>query len=213
MKVNHFLFTFLFSNKFFPTFNFLTNSNRFGLDHTKYLTGYLTLLMNFFHKMALHYTFIKTTQSLITQNNHFCTHICVISCASQTQPNLTFQNQLNMQTVTPPFLIPMNLYLTKIHHKNLLFHQLHLITILKLLPQMTAQLSISMTPHFSKIFKTHQTDIPSDRLRHPSQNQFIIPPPPIDRTTKTHYNLRHQRKRDYRLLYHRQNSKTNHSQH
>ena len=48
------------------------------------------------------------------------------------------------------------------------------------------------------IIKTHQTDIPSDRLRHSSQNQSLLPPPPIDRTTTTHYNLGHQPKVDYR---------------
>ena len=38
------------------------------------------------------------------------------------------------------------------------------------------------------INKTHQIDIPSDRLRHSSQNQSILHPPSIDRTTKTHFN-------------------------
>ena len=51
----------LFSNEDLLTFNFLTNSKRFGLDHKKSLTGYLTLHMNFFHEMALHYMFIETT--------------------------------------------------------------------------------------------------------------------------------------------------------
>ena len=67
------------------------------------------------------------------------------------------------------------------------------------------------TSSFKTIIKTHQTDIPSDKLRHPSQNQSNLLPPPIDRTTKTHYNLRHKPKMEYRLLYHRQNSKTNYS--
>ena len=77
-------------------------------------------------------------------------HICVISCASQTQSNLTFQNQLKRQIVTPPLLIWMNRYPTKYHHKNLLYHQQHLITILKLLSQLTAHLSNYMTTHLSK---------------------------------------------------------------
>ena len=47
--------------------------------------------------------------------------------------------------------------------------------------------------------KTHHTDIPIDRSRHHSQNQTNLIPPLIDRTTKTHYNLRHQPKIDYRL--------------
>ena len=51
------------------------------------------------------------------------------------------------------------------------------------------------------IIKTHQTVIPSDKLRHPSQNQSILPPPPpIDRTTKTFYELRHQPKMEYILF-------------
>ena len=53
---------------------------------------------------------------------------------------------------------------------------------------------------FKKIIKTHPTDIPSVRLRHPSQNQSVLPPHPIDRTTKTHYNLRHQPKMYYRFF-------------
>ena len=51
---------------------------------------------------------------------------------------------------------------------------------------------------FKKIIKTHQTDIPSDRLRHPSQNQSLLPRSLIDKTTKTHYNLRYQTKMDDR---------------
>ena len=50
------------------------------------------------------------------------------------------------------------------------------------------------------IIKTHQTDIQSDRLRHSSRNQSILPPPPLNRTTKTHYTLRHQPKVDNRLF-------------
>ena len=64
---------------------------------------------------------------------------------------------------------------------------------------------------FEKIIKTHQTDIPSEELRYPSQNQSILPPPPIDKTTKSHYNLRHQPKWIIDFLYHRQNFKSNHS--
>ena len=118
--------------------------------HTKFLTGYLMLHTNFFHKLALHYMYIETTLSLIIQKNHFYTHIHVVSCASQTQPFLTFLNQLDMQIVIPPLLFPMNLYPMKIHHKNLLYHQLHPFTILQLLPQMTAHLSNCMTSHLLK---------------------------------------------------------------
>ena len=41
-------------------------------------------------------------------------------------------------------------------------------------------------PHFKKIIKTHQTNPPIDRSRHPSQNQSTLPHPPIDKTTNTH---------------------------
>ena len=103
-----------------------------------------------FHKTALLYMFIKITKSLIIQTNHFCTHICVVPRASQNQPNLTFQNQLNMQIVIHPLLSPMNLFLMKIHNKHLLHHELHPITISKFLLQMTAHLSNYITTHPSK---------------------------------------------------------------
>ena len=51
---------------------------------------------------------------------------------------------------------------------------------------------------FKQIYKTPKTDIPIDRSRYPTQDQPNLLPPPIDRTTKTHYNLRQQPK-----LYHR----------
>ena len=48
------------------------------------------------------------------------------------------------------------------------------------------------------MIKIHPIDTPSDRLRHPSQSQSLLTPRPIDRSTKTHYCLRHQPKVDYR---------------
>ena len=81
--------------------------------------------------------------------NHFCTHIYVISCVSQTQPNLSFQNQFNMQIVTLPISIPINPSPTKTHHNNLLHHPLIPLTILHL-PPMTTHLSNCMTTHLSK---------------------------------------------------------------
>ena len=45
---------------------------------------------------------------------------------------------------------------------------------------------------FKKIIKTPQTDIPTERSRRQSQDQSKFFPPPIDRSTKTQYNLRHQ---------------------
>ena len=53
---------------------------------------------------------------------------------------------------------------------------------------------------FKPIIKTPQTDIFIDRSRHPSQDQSNLLPPPIGRTTKTHYKLRHQPQMDYRLF-------------
>ena len=53
---------------------------------------------------------------------------------------------------------------------------------------------------YKNIFNTPHTNIPSDRSRHPSQNQTDSLPPLIDRTTKTTYKLRHQPKLDYRLF-------------
>ena len=49
---------------------------------------------------------------------------------------------------------------------------------------------------FKEIITFPQTDIPIERSRHPSQSQSNSLPPLIDRTTKTHYHLRHQPKRD-----------------
>ena len=53
---------------------------------------------------------------------------------------------------------------------------------------------------FEEIITTPQTDISIDRSRHPSQNQSNSLPPLVDRTTKTHYHLRHQPKIDCRLF-------------
>ena len=53
---------------------------------------------------------------------------------------------------------------------------------------------------FKKIITTPQNDIPIARSPHPSQNQSNSFHPPINRTTKTHYNLRQQPKIDYILF-------------
>ena len=53
---------------------------------------------------------------------------------------------------------------------------------------------------FKQIVNTPRTDIPFDSSRHLSQNQSNLHPPPIDRTTKTHYPLRRQPQMDYRLF-------------
>ena len=53
---------------------------------------------------------------------------------------------------------------------------------------------------YKDIINTPHTNIPSDRSRHPSNNQTDSLPPLIDRTTKTTYKLRQQPKLDYRLF-------------
>ena len=53
---------------------------------------------------------------------------------------------------------------------------------------------------YKNIINTPHTNIPTDRSRHPSQNQTDSLPRLIDRTTKTTYKLRHQPKLNYRLF-------------
>ena len=53
---------------------------------------------------------------------------------------------------------------------------------------------------YKNIINTPHTNIPSDRSRHPSQNQTYSLPSLTDRTTKTTYKLRLQPKLDYRLF-------------
>ena len=60
--------------------------------------------------------------------------------------------------------------------------------------------SINDNSLYKNIINTPHTNIPSDRSRHPSQNQTDSLPPPIDRTTKTTFKLQHQPKLDYRLF-------------
>ena len=55
-------------------------------------------------------------------------------------------------------------------------------------------------PPFQSILQPPATNQPRDRIPHPSRYQS--PPPSItnNRDTKTHYNLRQQPKRDYRIF-------------
>ena len=50
-----------------------------------------------------------------------------------------------------------------------------------------------------QIIITLHTDVPIVRSPHLSQNQSNLHPPPIDRTTKTHYSSGNQPQMDYRL--------------
>ena len=53
---------------------------------------------------------------------------------------------------------------------------------------------------FQSTLQPPGTNQSCDRTRHPSQNQSPSPSPTNNRDTKTHYNLRQQRKMDYRIF-------------
>ena len=55
-------------------------------------------------------------------------------------------------------------------------------------------------PQFEQKLGIPQRNPPFDRSRHQFQNQFIFPNPNIERTTKTHHELRQQPKNDYRFF-------------
>ena len=99
MKVNHFLLAFLYSNEVFLTFVFLTNLNFWPLDwpirNTRQIIRcYIWIPFSIPH---VHRNYLIP----IIQKNHFDTLIFASPCV-QTQPIMTLQNQLNMQTVTLP---------------------------------------------------------------------------------------------------------------
>ena len=121
---------------------------------------------------------------------------------------MTFQNQLNMQIVIPSLLVLLNPYLTKSHHKLILlplhcqnpyYHLRNQISIL-IVPQKIPLTKMNDNSPSKTIIKTHHGKLSLDKSRHPSQNQPILPETKIDRNTKTHYNLRQQPKKDYRLF-------------
>ena len=85
----------------------------------------------------------------------------------------TTSNQISPQASTTPFITSNHKSLTPPTYDNSLYK------------------NIIDTPHIN---------IPSDRSRHLSQNQTDSLPPPIDRTTKTTYKVRHQPKLDFRLF-------------
>ena len=156
--------------------------------------------MNSLHKMALQYIGFR-----ITRKNHFYTHICVVSCAFQTQLNYKLHNSPNMQTVILPLSIQMNPYRTKIlKHSSQPFMTPYSTSNQNTL-SVTSNHKYSTSPtNDSSTYKnkinTPPTNIPSDRSRHFSHNQTDSLPPLIDRTTKTTYKLRQQPKLDYRLF-------------
>ena len=53
---------------------------------------------------------------------------------------------------------------------------------------------------FKQLIETHQNELSINKSRHQSQNQSILPNFSFDRNNETHYNLRHQTKKDYRLF-------------
>ena len=57
---------------------------------------------------------------------------------------------------------------------------------------------MNYNPPFKQKINTSQNNPPTDRSRHQSQNQSVSPNHTIERTTKTHCNLRNQPKIDYR---------------
>ena len=59
---------------------------------------------------------------------------------------------------------------------------------------------LNTTSPFKQILKAIVNNHFSDRTRHPSQNQSTPLYITDDRNNKTHYNLRHQLKMDYRLF-------------
>ena len=120
----------LSQNAISPILTFLTNLNRFGLDHIKYLIDFRMLHKSFFHKMAPHIVHIESLWYLFIQKNHSNVIIFAISCASQNQSQMTSHNQLKLQTMNQPLSILMTplllihlrkkftLYLEQIPHQN-----------------------------------------------------------------------------------------------
>ena len=133
MKLNHFLLALLFLNENCLTFIFLTNSNRFGLDYTKILDRLSDVTYELFSRNG---------STVHVQRNHVIPyypkepllypHLCnFMRFSVSTQFNIP--KPIKYANSDSSLLIPMNLNPTKIYHKTRLYHQLHLITILKLL--------------------------------------------------------------------------------
>ena len=144
--------------------------------------------------------------------NIFCTLIFVMPCVFQTQFNMTYPNQLNVQIATHLHLIQMNPVLMNNHHKTISHHHKtishHQSKPLMLFsntnqisPNLSSKDNSSVTQNdnspFKQIIKTHQTHSMKilDRSRHSSQNQS-----PKERNVETHHDLRQQPRKDYRLF-------------
>ena len=145
--------------------------------------------MNSFRKMALQYTF------------PLYTHICAVSCVSQTRLNFTFQNPLNhANSDSSPFNSDESVSDDDLPHKPLTPLTTSNYDCTAPSSNDSSPITLYENSPFKQIIKTPRTDISIDRSRHPSHDQSNLLPPPIDRTTKTHYNLRHQPQMEYRLF-------------
>ena len=146
--------------------------------------------MNFFHKMALHYMFTETTSSIITQKNHFVPTFAYFLALLRLNPiNFPKPNKY-ANTDSYPFNSDESLSDEDSSQKPNIPPTISNYDIKTPSSNDSSPIKLQDNSSFKKIPKTHQTDIPSDRLQHPSQKQSILPPPPIDRSTKTPYNLR-----------------------
>ena len=185
MKVNHFLLALLFSIENFITFSFLTKSNCFGLDHAKILNRisdvtYELLSQN---ETALQYMFMKTTYRFLTKEPLLYPHLRnSMRFSDSTQINIpkpinyansdsslfnSDESQSDEHSLRKPIVPPTTSnYNSKTPSSN-----------------DSSPIKLHDNSPFKKIIKTKQTDIPIDRLRHPSQNQSMLPPPAIDRTS------------------------------
>ena len=181
-------------------FTFQTNSNPFGLDHIKSLTDYQTSHTHYLPKMALQYTFIEipyypkepllyphlrnfmrfsdTTQNQIPQITRYAN-----SDSSPFNSDESLSEEDSQTFMTPPSFSTSNQNTPSITSND------------KSLPSSTNDNSL-----YKHIINTPHTNVPSNRSRHPSNNQTTSLPPLIDRTTKTTYKLRQQPKLDYRLF-------------
>ena len=140
-------------------------------------------------------------------------HLRVVLCACQTQLNHKFHNLPNMQTVILLLLTlkrfeDSQTFMTPSTTNN--FSQTFVTpssfsTSNQNTPSTTSNdksLTSSTNDNslYRHIINTPHTSIPSDRSRHPANNQTTSLPPLIDTTTKPTYKLRQQPKLDYKLF-------------
>ena len=129
---------------------------------------------------------------------HFCTHTYVVSCGFLILLNVTFHKPSNSDS--SPFNSDDSPSDDESSQQTLMPSN----TSNYNCPTSSSNNQSPIKPIYNspskQIIRTPHTDILIDRPRHISQNQPNIHPPPIDRTTKTHYPLRRQPQMDYRLI-------------